>query len=131
MRFHFTLLRLLIIPMLFLMGCSSGDGGSDGGSSATLAKIQVEPFQATLDMGTSQQYTATAIYTNGDKKDVTDVVTWSSSQPTVASIDEKGIASARLEGSTVIAALIGTIHGMVQLQVEDKTVSTIEVYPSE
>ena len=131
MRLRFTLLRLLIIPMLFLMGCSSGDGDSDGGSAATLEKIQVEPFQATLDMGTSQQYTATAIYTNGDKKDVTDVVTWSSSEPTVASIDEKGIASARLEGPTVIAALIGTIHGMAQLQVEDKTVSTIEVYPSE
>ena len=127
MRMRFTILPLLIIPVLFLMGCSN-DGGS---SSSTLDKIEVEPFQATLDVGTSQEYTATAIYTNGDKKDVSDAVTWSSSKPDVATIDEKGIASAESEGATVINALIDTNSGTAQLQVEDKTVATIVVYPSE
>ena len=127
MRLRFTLLHLLIIPVLFLMGCSNDDGSS----SVTLEKIQVEPFQATLDVGTSQQYTATAIYTNGDKKDVSDTVTWSSSEPTVASIDEGGVVRAESEGATVISALGNGTNGTAQLQIEDKTVSTIEVYPSE
>lgn len=127
MRMRFTLLPLLIIPVLLLMGCSNNDGSS----SVTLEKIQVEPFKATLDVGTSQQYTATAIYSNGDNKDVSDAVTWSSSKPAVASIDEKGVVRAESEGSAIITALIGTMSGTAQLQVEDKTVSTIVVYPSE
>ena len=127
MKLRFTLLHLLIIPALFLMGCSNDDDSS----SVTLENIQVEPFQATLDVGTTQQYTATAIYTNGDKKDVTDAVKWYSLVPAVASIDEKGTVSAESEGSTDITALIGTIRGTAQLRVEDKTISTIVTYPSE
>ena len=128
MRLRFTLLQLLIMPLFFLVGCSSGDSGS---SSVPSDKITVEPFKATLDVGTSQQYTATAIYANGEKKDVSDIVTWASSEPAVALIDEGGVVRAESEGSAIITALMGTISGTAQLQVEDKTVSTIAVYPSE
>ena len=51
-----------------------------------LAVIEVTPPNPQIAAGTTQQFTATGILTDGTRQDVTSVVTWVSSTPAVATI---------------------------------------------
>src|SRR5262245_10964878 len=59
-----------------------------------LEEIDVTPIQATIAIGEQQQFTATAEYANGAKRDVTKEVIWISTSPKDVSIDQKGLATA-------------------------------------
>jgi hypothetical protein len=57
---------------------------------AALASIAISPPTPAIALGTSQQFTATGSYTDGSTQDVTSVVSWSSSDATVAIISNTG-----------------------------------------
>jgi DNA/RNA endonuclease G (NUC1) len=70
---------------------------------AVVASVQVTPAQASIAIGATQAFTATA-------RDASDAVIagvavgWSSSNETVASVSASGVVTALTEGSTVITA---------------------------
>jgi uncharacterized protein YjdB len=68
-----------------------------------LTSIAVTPLNPTVGHGGTQQFTAMATTCNG-VIDITKVATWSSSQPTVATIDNTGLATAIAIGTTNITA---------------------------
>jgi type IV pilus assembly protein PilY1 len=77
----------------------------------TLVSISVTPPNQTIDVGQGEQYTATGHYTDGSTQNLTSVVSWSSSIPSVASIVSGGLATSAAIGSTTITASDGSVSG--------------------
>lgn len=97
-----------------LHGSAGGSGGSlfspgtkvDGApfaSCAPIARIDVSPSAATIDLGGQQQFTARAFDAGGNE--VFGVIfSWQSSNTSVATIDQNGLATGKSVGSTEIRA---------------------------
>ncbi len=84
----------------------------------TLISIQVTPVNATIDLGNSQAFKATGIYASGESLDITNQVTWASSDSAVAKINASGIAqSVTIGGPINITATLQSIVGSAQLTV--------------
>lgn len=73
-------------------------------TNLSVDQLVVSPAHRKLLPGLPQQYTATAVLSNGSTVDVTTRVQWLASDPTVASIDSSGRAVAITEGETQIDA---------------------------
>jgi uncharacterized protein YjdB len=87
-------------------------------ASAALASIAVTPTNQTITgVGATQQFTA--VWNGGaGEPDITKIVSWSSSDPTIVSIDSNGLATAVAVGGPVtITATYATITGSTQLTV--------------
>ncbi len=69
-----------------------------------LVSIEVSPDKTYVLVGSDQQFTATAIFSNGAKQDITSSATWNSSDAGIASIDAAGLATGVSEGSVDIDA---------------------------
>jgi serine protease len=75
----------------------------------TLSSIAVTPATASLEVGDTQQYTATGTYSNGSTQDITATVTWDSSNTAVAPIDSVGLATSIGAGTTSITATLDSV----------------------
>ncbi|MGA8764282.1 MAG: Ig-like domain-containing protein, partial [Candidatus Sulfotelmatobacter sp.] len=80
---------------------------------AVLVSIAISPQTPTIALGTSQQYTATGTYSDGNNQDVTSVVTWSSSDATVAiignGVGSYGLATSSGQGTATITATSASV----------------------
>jgi uncharacterized protein YjdB len=74
-----------------------------------LSSITITPTDATITSSETRQYTATGTLDNGSQVDITDSVTWSSSNKSVATISSGGLATAQGTGTTYIMATSGSI----------------------
>jgi hypothetical protein len=84
-------------------------------SVLTVTAISVTPSTISLPIAATQQFTATATYSNGTQGNITSSVTWNSTATTVATISSAGTATGIGEGATTIQATIGTIIGSASL----------------
>jgi uncharacterized protein YjdB len=73
-----------------------------------LVSITVTPATATVIVGSTQQMTATANYSDGEQIDVTGSATWTSSAPTIATINSVGLVTAAASGNSTITATYQT-----------------------
>ncbi|HEX9171534.1 MAG TPA: ice-binding family protein [Telluria sp.] len=106
--------KLLVCTAGFLgaalvSGCGGGgDQGRDpilGVPAATLSSMVVTPATASVAIGATQQFTATAAYSDGSARDVTRLAAWTSATPAAATVNStSGIAAGVAAGSSVIAA---------------------------
>ncbi|TXJ01195.1 MAG: Ig-like domain-containing protein [Neisseriales bacterium] len=80
-------------------------------SAAVLQSIAITPGSATVAKGLTQAYTATGTYSDGTTPDITNSVTWASSNPAVAGINaSSGVATVvAASGSSNITAVIGGV----------------------
>lgn len=72
--------------------------------SAMLSSLSVFPMSATLGVGTSRQFYAYGAYTRSPIIDLSSVVAWSSSNSSIARINDTGLASGHASGEAVISA---------------------------
>jgi hypothetical protein len=86
-------------------------------TAPVVVSIAVTPTNPSIAVGTTQQFAATATYSNGSTSGVTDVATWSSLSGGVAQIGETGIADALGLGQTTIQAAYAGIDGSTGLTV--------------
>lgn len=100
--------------------------------AATLTSIVVSGAPTvTIANGTSYQFTAFGFYNDGSKHNITLLVTWASSNTAVATIATgPGRAQAIGKGTTTISATLGSVSGMVALDVTTATIQSIVVGPS-
>ena len=84
-------------------------------SVLTVTSISVTPTTASLPIGATQQFTATATYSNNTQGNVTSTATWSSLATTVATVSTAGLATGAGEGSTTIQATVGSVSGSATL----------------
>jgi len=125
-------LVLLPIAAVTLPGCGGGGGG--GNNVPTLQSVEVTPANPQAAAGTTQQFAATAILSDGTHQDVTNQVTWASSSTAVAAIasaaPHQGLASAIRAGSTTISASFEGKTGSTDFTVTAASLVSIDVTPS-
>ena len=82
-----------------------------------LTSIVVQPVTPIILVGEEQAFTATGVYNDGTSQNLTGIVGWSSSAPTVATISPVGLAKGLADGSTTIQASANGITGSTTLTV--------------
>lgn len=99
---------------------------------AALQSVAIAPSSPSIPKGTTQQFSATAIYTDGTTLDVTHGVTWASATPATATIGaSSGFATSVAVGTTQITATLDTmLSSPVTLTVTAAALRTIAVTPS-
>jgi uncharacterized protein YjdB len=128
------LVPIVLVCLSLFSGCGSGSlgpgvGGPSRGPSRSLVSIAITPANAALLLGTLQQFTATGTYSDHSSQDITDSVTWSSSDISVASIAGGGLATALTLGSVTISATSGSVSGSTTVNVQSAVLSSITVRP--
>jgi hypothetical protein len=106
------------------------NAGSSGVTPPTLLSIAVTPQNPSQPFGNSQQFTAMGSYNNGDTRDVTTSVQWSSSNLFVATINSAGLSSTFGTGGTTITATIEAIFGRSTFTVTPPVLTSIAVTPA-
>jgi alpha-tubulin suppressor-like RCC1 family protein/6-phosphogluconolactonase (cycloisomerase 2 family) len=77
---------------------------------AMLSSIAITPLSATITAGKTQQYAATGTYSDGYTQNITNSVTWTSSDATIAAINAAGLATGLKAGGPVsIQAKLGSV----------------------
>lgn len=113
-------------------GCQGVPGNvSSTPPGKTLTSISVSPATATISTGATQQYTASAKYSDGSTANVSSTATWAVSSSSIAAISAAGLASAKTAGSTTVTASLSGMSGTASLDVQTatKTVRSISVAP--
>jgi hypothetical protein len=128
----FKLIEIFLITVLTgaLVSCASVSfGGGSSGGGAKLSQISVAPSGAGLPVGATDQFVATGTYSNGNQKNISSSVTWSSSPAGLVTIDSKGKATAVATGQVTITATSGSISGSAPLTVNSATLVSVTVNP--
>ncbi len=102
---------VLVLGMMMLFGCGSSSSDSTPAGPATLASITVAPATApTVTVGNTQQFTATALMSDGTA--TSPVITWSTSSTAIATIGAStGLATAVAAGPVTVTATSGSVSG--------------------
>ena len=96
------LLTSFLLTAFFLAELGCGGGGK------TLESISVAPSAPSIQVGSTQQLTATGTYSDGTTQDLTASATWASSDTSVATV-AAGLASGLGPGTTAITASSGSV----------------------
>ena len=102
--------KLLLVAVLAILGALTACGDAH---LPLLTSITVSPANSTIDTGQTQQFTAMGTFSDGSSRDLTNLVTWSSSNTTVATISSSGLALGHGQGSSMISATFNTADGPV------------------
>jgi uncharacterized protein YjdB len=86
-------------------------------TAASLSSIVVTPANPSIAKGLTDQFTATGGYSDASTQNITNSVTWSSSNPSVATISVSGLATSVAAGSSTVQAALGSIKGATTLTV--------------
>jgi uncharacterized protein YjdB len=118
-----------------LAGCGGGgDQGRDpilGVPAADLISVAVTPATPSVAIGATQQFTATAVYSDGSARDVTRIAAWNSATLAVATVNAtSGIAVGVNPGSSVITAAFEGKNGATTLTVLQAKLVSIAVAPA-
>ena len=118
-------------------GSDNGDQTASGMSgtitvvpAVTLDSITVTPANSTISPANTQQYTAMGHFSDSTTADITNEVTWSSSNTAVATIANTGLATGVAAGTSTIAAAQGAIAGSTTLTVNAASLMSIAVTPT-
>ena len=98
-------------------------------TAAVVTAIQVTPPNPSIAVGTAEQFTATAYFSDGTTQDVTLTATWASSVPDKANVSPTGLATGVVPGQTSITASFGGESGQTNLMVTPAVITSITVTP--
>jgi uncharacterized protein YjdB len=99
-------------------------------TAPSITSISVTPEDVTLAIGIGQQFTASAIYSDGSIQDLVSGVTWASSTTSVATIDNNGLASILAAGTTTITATVGSFTDSTTITVVPAHLTSITLSPA-
>ncbi len=118
----------------------TANSGSTSGSTtltvtpATLVSLAVTPTNPSIALGTSQQFVATGIFSDGTTQNLSGSVNWTSSNTGVATISNaagfNGVSSTVSPGSTTVTANSGSLSGSTTLTVTPATLVSLAVTPT-
>ena len=103
-------------------------------TSATVASVSVTPAAQSIALGTTLAYSATGVFTDGTKMDLTSLVTWAASNGDAVlsnAAGSYGVATATAVGVTSVQAIYGptAIVGSTPLTVTPAALVSIGVSP--
>jgi hypothetical protein len=111
--------KLLLVAVLAVLGALVGCSDAQ---FPYLTTIAVNPGTPSVAGGRTQQFTAQGTFSNGNTRDISSLVTWSSSTAVVSSINSAGLAQSYSPGTSTITATFsgpaaGTVTGTATLTV--------------
>jgi uncharacterized protein YjdB len=118
-----------VLTALLLSSC----GGGFFPSSTEITAITLSPTSAYLTPTTTQQFTATATFGNNTQGNVTTQVTWTSSPPSIASVNSSGLVSGVALGTATITAKSNnsSVIATAPVTVSSKTITSIAISPTD
>jgi len=99
-------------------------------TAPSITSLSVTPDDMTLAIGVGEQYTASAIYSDGSIQDLVTGVTWTSSNSSVATVDGNGLATTVGAGTTTITATVGSFTDSSVITVVAAHLQTITLTPT-
>ena len=99
-------------------------------SSPRLEFIAVTPANGNASKGVTQQFKATGTYSNGSTQDLSQTVSWTSSDTNIVTIATGGLATTVATGTATIQASQGAVSGSTNLTVTSAAVASIAVAPA-
>ncbi|MBI5364734.1 MAG: Ig-like domain-containing protein, partial [Planctomycetes bacterium] len=103
-------------------------------TAAVLDSIQVTPENPSVPAGASHAFRALGLFSDGGTQDITELVTWSSSDPTVATVsnaaESKGLVQCVRNGTTQVGATLSGKSTTTTLTVTAKALASIDVSPA-
>jgi len=119
----------LALGLIVLQGCGGGSGSGESAvpivTGPVLQSIELSPSPAIAGVGIARPLTATGIYTDGTRADVSREAVWSSANTGVASV-AGGLVTGATLGVTQIAATIGQVSANVDLSVTANTWTAVK-----
>jgi len=103
--------------------------GGAGTASQSLLAIAVAPVHPSIAKDSTQQFTATGTFSDGTTQNLTGAVTWTSSNGSVATINNSGLAMGVAIGNSTVQAVAGSVTGSAALTVTPATLSSITITP--
>lgn len=116
-----------LASLVLLAAC----GGGDVATGTRLLRLEVAPASAAVPAGRTQQFTASAVYSDGTVEDVTDAVAWTSSLPSVAQIDADGLAVTHRAGVVEIRAELAGLARGAAFTVSAPVVESLRIFPDD
>ena len=102
---------------------------SASADAPVLATITLTPVNPSVPAGTTVQLTATGTYSDGSTLDLTDLASWSTSDPTV-SVSPAGVATGLSNGSATVSAQLDAVSGSTTVTVTAAVLTTLVVTPA-
>ncbi len=110
-----------------ILACASGhDATSPGGSAAS---ITVSPESSAVSVGRTTTLSAVARDASGNPISTASFF-WSSSDTTIATVNQAGVVSGRNVGTAKIAASMGGVSGVAIIAVVGQPIAAVVVVPS-
>jgi hypothetical protein len=102
-------------------------------TSAVVTSVSMSPTAVTVGVGAATQFSAVAGYSDGSSKNVTALATWTSTDPTVVSIESTGqtapgMAAAVSPGDVNITVSYGGVNAVTTLNVVTTTGNLTEFF---
>jgi hypothetical protein len=125
---HFRALPwfMAVLVSVFMVACGGGGGGQD----PALLSIAVTPSTATIPSSGVQPFVATATYADASTRDVTKLVSWTSTAVGIATVvPATGVATGVSGGASQITANFDGKTGSATLTVTAATLVSLAVTP--
>jgi streptogramin lyase len=116
-----------ILIFLFISGCGNRGVSIINSQPPSLISITVTPAVRSIPLGGMQQFKATGTFSNGTASDLTNSVTWTSSDPADAPITAAGGLStkaASVKEQLTISASLGAISSSIVLTITPTDIFT-------
>lgn len=99
-------------------------------NDARVTDIQLTPVTVDAPIGTTYQFTATATFTDGTNRDITNSGAWVSSDMDIAAISPSGEVEAVTEGtSSITVSRDGVTSNVATVNVTDAVLTAVELRP--
>ncbi|MCY9871637.1 Ig-like domain-containing protein [Vibrio barjaei] len=99
-------------------------------TQVSVTDLVVTPAKASVAAGNIQQYQAFALFSDGTSREVTDLASWQSSNNSVASINQKGLADSYQSGDVVVTATYASQQADALLNVTQAQLTELVVSPN-
>ncbi|TGN41463.1 Ig-like domain-containing protein [Marinobacter confluentis] len=104
-------------------------------TDADLVSLSLTPVNASIPLGLSLRYVAQGTFTDGSVQDLSDLVTWTSSDQTVAVISNSSSSRGRVDtlalGTSTITAVADGVAQSTDLTVDDAQLTSIDLEPTQ
>ena len=126
-----VVLALILWLIANLTGCAATQVGNSqvAPPSKHVRSIAIAPHTAAVALGNNQQFSATALFSDGSKSDVTGTALWLSARPKVASANAGGMIISKTVGATSISAVYESVRASSPLTVGPPQLASIAVTP--